>query len=280
MQDKLAEINLAKCEFRHGSWEDSEAQCQARRKVLKLLMPTPPQGLLILDAGCGPGTYGMILAQHGNEVIGVDMSSDAVRVARDRANEQNVRFVPIVGDLERLPFKNRSFDMCFCGYTLHHFPDISTTVTELARVLKTGGKVVLAEPNGSNPAVILSSIVENLLRGWLDRLALDTLNEVNHKTGVYTRALERQGFIHVKVSSCFSGGLPPLPNNSRKGNLNFLGLLAIRMLTRLRRLIFAIQLKVLPQPLNGSDLLITGTKARSETASSFEVSRLDETAQT
>ncbi len=257
-QNKQAEINLSERELIEGTWEDSDLQREDRRKQLELLQPILSQSQLILDAGCGPGTYGLILAQQGNKVVGIDISPKTVGVAKNRADEASVSFLPIAGDLERLPFKDSSFDMCFCGYTLHHFPDIGITVTELARALKPGGRIVVAEPNGSSPAVRLSNALENLLQGWLVRLGVDTPNEALHNHRVYVKALEQSGITDIKVDSCYFGGLPPLPKKSKKASS--LSLSLIHILARLRRFFFIIAARVLPRPLNGSDLLITGTK--------------------
>jgi len=260
-QDKEAEIAVGSGAPEDEWLEDSRGY-RVRRTHLELLQLIPSQGQLILDAGCGPGTYGIMLAKEGNKVIGVEISPQATEVARERANEKGVIFLPVVGDLERLPFKDNSFDICFCGWVLHHFPDIGTAVAELKRVLKLGGKIALAEPNESNVAMRFSRFVEDLplLRGWVLRAGWDTPNRTIHRHNHYIEALERQGFTDIGVSSCFPGGLPPLPIKSQKRGLSSLSLMLIHILVRLRRLLFMIADKVLPHPLNGADLLITGAK--------------------
>lgn len=136
-------------------------------------------------------------------------------------------------------------------------------MAELARVLKPGGKLALAEPNESNWAVRFSRFIEDLplVRGWVLRAGWDTPNRAVHSDELYVRALKGQGFIDIEVSSCFPGGLPPLPTKLRKTGLSSLGPLSARMLLYLRHLLFAVAVKVLPRPLNGADLLITGTKS-------------------
>jgi SAM-dependent methyltransferase len=184
VQDKKAEIWLTEREIEEGAWEDSELQYRGRMKQLQLLQPVLSQDQLILDAGCGPGNYGIILANK-NEVIGVDICSKATQTARERANKGKVRFWPIVGDLETLPFSNHSFDTCFCAYTLHHFPDIRNVVRELVRVTKPEGNIVLFEPNGSDLGVKVSKSLENLIGSWLVKSGLDTPNETIHKPKYY-----------------------------------------------------------------------------------------------
>jgi SAM-dependent methyltransferase len=263
-QDKEAEIAVGSG-TPEDEWLEDTRGYRVRRRHLELLQLIPLQGQLILDAGCGPGTYGIMLAGDGNQVIGVEISPESTAVAKERATKKGVRFSPMVGDLERLPFKDNSFDTCFCGWALHHFPDISAAVAELARVLKPGGRIALAEPNESNLAVRFSRFIEDLplLRGWVLRAGWDTPNRTIHRHNDYIKALDRQGFTDVEVSSCFPGGLPPLPARAQKWGLSSLGLLLINILVRLRRLLFIIADKVLRPPLNGADLLVIAVKKHS-----------------
>jgi ubiquinone/menaquinone biosynthesis C-methylase UbiE len=243
-------------------WLEDPRSYLVKRTHLALLRLIPLKGQLILDAGCGPGTYGIILAQEGNEVIGLEISPRAIQVARQRANKKKVNFSPVVGDLERLPFKDNTFDICFCGWVLHHFPEISASVTELSRVLKPGGKIALAEPNESNLAMKFSRFVEDLplIQNWLLYAGWDTPNRTVHKHQYYIETLERRGFKDIKISSCFPGGLPPLPIKTQTSSLRVVVLPLIHILFRLRHLIFTCAVKVLPRPSNGADLLVIGVK--------------------
>lgn len=260
-QDKKIEMVVGSGTPEDDWLEDTQGY-RVRRTHLELLQLFPSRGQLILDAGCGPGTYGIILAQEGNDVIGIEISTEATSIAKQRANQKKVNFLPLVGDLERLPFKDNSFDICFCGWVLHHFANMDTAVTELSRVLKPGGKLALAEPNESNAAMRFSRLIENLpiLRRWVLKAGWDTPNRTIHRHKHYIRSLEQQGFSNIKVSSCFPRGLPPLPIKSQRQSLSSFGQVFIQILFQLRRLLFIIAVKVLPRPLNGADLLVVGTK--------------------
>lgn len=259
-QNKQAEIDFFERELIEGVWEDSESQLDVRRRQLQLLKPFLSKNPLILDAACGPGTYGIILAQEGNEVIGIDISFEAARVAKERAKKKRCNFSPIAADLERLPFSDNSFDICFFGYALHHFPNIAHPLADIFRILKPESKIALMEPNGSNPLIILSGRIENLIRGLLSSLGLDTSNERLYGVNQYVEELVRQGYTNVEVISHYFGGLPPFPVKSKKRGLHSLSFLLIHILVHLRRLLFIIGNRVLPRPLNGADLLITGAK--------------------
>ena len=260
-QDKEAEIGVGRG-TPEDDWLEDPSVYHVKKRHLELLRLIPSQGQLILDAGCGPGTYGMILAQEGNMVIGLEISPEATQVAKHRADEKKVKFLPVIGDLERLPFEDNSFDLCFGGWVLHHFPDTSASVAELSRVLKPGGKIALAEPNESNWAMRFSRLVEDLplIRRWTLGAGWDTPNRAVHRHQHYVEALARHGFTDIGYTSCFPGGLPPLSIKSERQSVSSLGILLIQTLFRLRHLLFMIALKVLPRPLNGADLLITGAK--------------------
>ena len=261
VQDKEAEMVVGSG-TPEDEWLDDTQGYQVRKAHLELLGLASLHGRKILDAGCGPGTYGIMLAQAGNEVTGVEISPGGVQVANQRAKEKGTNFTAQVGDLEKLPFEDNTFDICFCGWVLHHFPDINASVSELARVLKPGGMIAMAEPNESNLAVRFSRFIEDLplLRTWVLREGWDTPNRTINKHKQYITALAKYGITDITISSCFPGGLPPLPPKSRKGVLTFISLLSIKILVRVRRLVFMMAYKILPSPLNGADLLITGTK--------------------
>jgi glycosyltransferase involved in cell wall biosynthesis/ubiquinone/menaquinone biosynthesis C-methylase UbiE len=262
-QDKQAEIRLSEREVLEDTWEDTAAQRQDRIKTVDLLRSILSEGQLVLDAGCGPGTYGLILAEQGCRVVGVDISHKTLELARRRAAARELSFLPVTGDLEMLPFQAESFDVCFCAYTLHHFPDNNAAVAELTRVLKPGGKMVLIEPNGSNLAVRLSNRLENWFKFWLVKLGADTPNETLHTHEIYTGVMARQGIGGLEVSSHYFGGLPPLPRKT--SNLTAaLSLRVVRALARVRQFVFTAARVVLPRPLNGTELVITGTKVEKE----------------
>jgi 2-polyprenyl-6-hydroxyphenyl methylase / 3-demethylubiquinone-9 3-methyltransferase len=93
-------------------------------------------GRLVLDAGCGGGLVAKGLAEAGAHVVGVDQLPACLLVAR-RAVPAG--FQPAVGQLERLPFADASFDAVVAADVLEHVPDLPAAVAELARVLRPGG---------------------------------------------------------------------------------------------------------------------------------------------
>jgi len=261
VQDKQSEMLLGSG-TPEDDWLDNTPGYKVRQAHLELLGLTSLRGKKILDVGCGPGTYGLMLAQCGNEVVGVEISPASVQEANRRAKEKGVTFTAQVGDLEKLPFADNTFDVCFCGWVLHHFPDVDASVSELARVLKPGGIISLSEPNEANAVVRFSRFIEDLpfIRKWVLREGWDSPNRHINTHKQYIAALAQYGIKDIKVSSCLLGGLPPLPKKAKNGIKSNVSLLSVKLLVRVRRFIFAITYRLTPRPLNGADLLITGIK--------------------
>lgn len=101
----------------------------------------------VLDAGCGTGAVTLHLAQRGLAVDAVDHSPDMIAVAAEKLEAaglaDRVRFH--VGDITALPFGTERFDGVACQRVLHHLRDAAPAVDELARVLRPGGWLYLAD---------------------------------------------------------------------------------------------------------------------------------------
>ncbi len=102
-----------------------------------------------LDAGTGTGRFAIHLAKNGIDVVAIDSSKEMVEIARKKAQREGCqhRIQFIVSDIENLPFKDRSFDGVCSIIVLIHLACRDYAVSELSRVLKPGGILVLDVPN-------------------------------------------------------------------------------------------------------------------------------------
>jgi 2-polyprenyl-3-methyl-5-hydroxy-6-metoxy-1,4-benzoquinol methylase len=117
-----------------------------RRRSVDLsvrFLPALPGGRL-LDVGCGSGEWLSVMKNLGWEVEGLDFDENAVRVARQTG--LNVH----CGALEDQRFPDGSFDAVTLNHVIEHVPDPVKTLKECARILKKGGKLVLATPNSAS----------------------------------------------------------------------------------------------------------------------------------
>ncbi|MDQ2904367.1 MAG: methyltransferase domain-containing protein [Ktedonobacteraceae bacterium] len=101
---------------------------------------------LVVDVATGTGFTAFALAPYAHEVVGIDITMPMLEAAQRLATERqltNVRFQQ--GDALALPFSSSSVDLVACRHSAHHFSKISHAVQEWARVLKPGGKLLLAD---------------------------------------------------------------------------------------------------------------------------------------
>lgn len=101
-------------------------------------------GAAVLDVGCGNGLHAMEIAKNAREVYGVDFSDAFIAFAENAAKERDISNVRFYCDNARsLPFEPDTFDVVYCFAALYHMPAPLGVVSELARVMKPGGKCVL-----------------------------------------------------------------------------------------------------------------------------------------
>jgi len=119
----------------------------------------------VLEIGCGRGGFAAWLAKHTaspRSVVAADFSEIAIAIAQRSCAGQQANLSFVVQDIQALQFDDASFDTVFSCETIEHVPAPRRAVSELARVLKPGGRLFLTTPNYLNAM--------GLYRGYL-RLA-------------------------------------------------------------------------------------------------------------
>jgi ubiquinone biosynthesis O-methyltransferase len=114
--------------------------------VISMIDPKPEE--VILDGGCGNARDLIQLAPHGCKCLGIDFSPNMIEEAKKELATRNIQRVEVeVGDLTNLRFSDQTFDKVFASEVLEHVPDYRKAVSEMARVLKPGGTLVVTTPN-------------------------------------------------------------------------------------------------------------------------------------
>jgi SAM-dependent methyltransferase len=120
-----------------AGWYDDLAQSELarsdRQTVLRLLGDGPGR---LLDVGCGGGSHLLGFAEVGWAAVGVDISEEQLRLARERGCDVRL------ARAEELPFEDASFDAAVSMWTHTDVDDFPAMLCEIARILRPGGRFV------------------------------------------------------------------------------------------------------------------------------------------
>jgi len=99
---------------------------------------------VVLDAACGVGYGSFYLSEVANEVIGVDISEEAIAYAKKHYQKENMQFRQM--DIHTLMFSDKYFDLACSFETLEHLDDPERYISEVKRVLKDDGIFIISTP--------------------------------------------------------------------------------------------------------------------------------------
>ena len=125
------------------------ALIRAEQPIVEQLTRDVPPGK-VLDAACGTGRHAEHLAAKGHDVTGIDASPEMLALARSKV--PSATFAE--GDFCRLDFEDGSFDLVVCSLALTHVRDLATPIAEFARVVRSGGRVVLSDIHPMNVLIL------------------------------------------------------------------------------------------------------------------------------
>jgi ubiquinone/menaquinone biosynthesis C-methylase UbiE len=122
----------------------SHATGEDLAELLTLAAPQPSDRAL--DISTGGGHTALTVAPHVREVIASDLTPRILQAAREFIAERGVENIfYVIADAEQLPFLDASFDLVTVRIAPHHYADIQAAISEMSRVLVSGGRLVIID---------------------------------------------------------------------------------------------------------------------------------------
>ena len=147
MSERAANLDLVQSQFRRQADEYARITSGDDKFTDSIVaLADPAAADRVLDIACGPGYLTMALAQRTAAAVGLDATDKFIFGAANEAARKgigNLRFV--VGDVMRLAFGDSSFDLVACKMAFHHFPEPAQVLAQMARVVRPGGKIIIAD---------------------------------------------------------------------------------------------------------------------------------------
>jgi SAM-dependent methyltransferase len=104
----------------------------------------------VLDIATGPGLIAEAFAKAAREVVGVDLTEAMLAIAEARRKERKIENLSFrSGDVQQLPFEAGEFDVVVCRFAFHHFEDPERVLSEMTRVSRKNGLVLVEDMIGS-----------------------------------------------------------------------------------------------------------------------------------
>ena len=161
---------------------------------------------IIADIGCGPGNVTKIFLEFGNKVIAIEPDGDMLNIANEKLAKYP-NFTSFQKTAEATGIETGSIDHIFCGNAYHWF-DREKVVPEFQRIIRPGGKIVMAELSGgpSSYEDELSEIMKNFEKTVpnMDRTPPFVSGEFLEKVFFYTVTQSFDEFLHGMLSASFA----------------------------------------------------------------------------
>lgn len=226
-QDKPAERRFYDDLFRRRRRFDQFNESVYERIALEVR--THARGHRLLELGCGSGAQAQYLLREGFAVVALDLSSEAVSLARRSVMQRGGLLPSVNADAEHLPIAPATVDVCVCGLLLHHFRSLDVVASEIRRVLRPGGLLVAIDANAHQPFAWLFFNVLHRLKP----LSGVTSNQRALRSSEIVDVFGRRGFRDFRFSSMTSELRREWLGTSLASTMNYYSRAAVLALSRI-----------------------------------------------
>lgn len=138
----------------------------------------------ILDIGCGAGTLALYCASKGNRVIGIDISSDAIKAATQSSKNLDLKNVKFIKNNFPKEYPKGSYDLIICTEVIEHLEEDKKAMKIIHKLLSPNGIVIVSTPSKNAPLYRLGLADSFDMRvGHLRRYSLDDLKKLSNECG-------------------------------------------------------------------------------------------------
>lgn len=128
--------------------------------ILDLLERSGEEEVTVLDLGCGTGVMIEALSSRFSSILGLDASLEMMSGVDRNPGDAAVPPIKLIqGDIESLPLGDATVERVVCRSILHHAGSLERSLQEIYRILKPGGRLVVAEPMNDNPLPRLARFI-------------------------------------------------------------------------------------------------------------------------
>jgi ubiquinone/menaquinone biosynthesis C-methylase UbiE len=139
-----------------------------------------------LDIACGDGALSLKIAERAGTIYGIDASSTFINDAKSLSQKLKINSHFMLGDAEDLPYPNKFFDKIVCSSSLEHFEHDLRALSEMNRVLKLHGKLILTADSFTAPVGATTKEKHKHLYHVVNFYTEGTLKERFERTGFET----------------------------------------------------------------------------------------------
>jgi ubiquinone/menaquinone biosynthesis C-methylase UbiE len=203
-KDKVQEHNIKRFNKWAGSYDTGIVSIffkMCYRKIRPLL--NLQDGTKLLDVGCGTGSLLKELSRSGKELnlYGIDLSPEMINAARVKLKDEK-RVELYEKSAADLPFESNYFDYVVCMNSLHHHADPKQSLTEMTRVLKPSGVMILMDGFVDSAMRKVISRAANVLRneGEVQRFKREELQRIFRSLGY--KSITQETFLVLSLITC------------------------------------------------------------------------------
>jgi SAM-dependent methyltransferase len=177
-------------------WEPEDESNRRRIEIISNAIKVK-RGEVIIDIGCGVGTFTYRMAIRGGKAIGVDYSLGSLKVAQSLAKrkfKETAMTHFVAADATLLPFQDSSADAIVAADFIEHINDIDKErlLDEASRILSKNGRIIIFTPNKLRESI--GTILRWLKRGESTRLHLGLTSRFS-----FEKKLKKRGFIYKRL---------------------------------------------------------------------------------